>query len=322
MKKQIAIIVSALLAAMPISGSAECVAETQNTSVNNVRCALSYGLISDSFAQSCEDIKELINSSLCGGSAVTDGNLSEILDEWFSEHKDCNSSPSCVIQKPADGQPDSGQPDNSEEQAPDYQEPDSEQPDTDYPDAELPDDNLPEVEFPETEPPAEEIPDYEQPDKPEAELPGVDLPDNSGGEENGSGNTDSDELSGIENAAYIREVLRLVNENRAKYGLAALKTDAELCRAASTRAVETVKSFSHTRPNGSSCFTVLDEMGYSYRSAGENIAMGQSSPEEVVRAWMNSEGHRANILSSEFTKIGVGCHSSGSTLYWEQMFAS
>ena len=119
----------------------------------------------------------------------------------------------------------------------------------------------------------------------------------------------------------VKQVVELVNKERNKNGLASLTMDSELNRAAAVRAKETAQSFSHTRPNGSSCFTALDEIGYSYSSAGENIAMGQSSPSEVVKAWMNSEGHRANILNSSFTKIGVGCHSNGSTLYWSQFFA-
>ncbi len=122
-------------------------------------------------------------------------------------------------------------------------------------------------------------------------------------------------------SSYISEVVRLVNKERQSRGLSALSADAVLNKAADVRAKEIVKSFSHTRPDGTRCFTVLDELGYSYGTAGENIAYGQSSPSEVVNAWMNSEGHRANILSSQYTKIGVGCYQKGSTLYWSQFFA-
>ncbi len=76
--------------------------------------------------------------------------------------------------------------------------------------------------------------------------------------------------------------------------------------------------FSHTSPNYGSPFDMMKEFGITYRSAGENIAMGQSTPEEVVNAWMNSEGHRKNILSSSFTHIGVGHVAEGN--YWTQMF--
>ena len=122
-------------------------------------------------------------------------------------------------------------------------------------------------------------------------------------------------------SSYALQVVDLVNQERAKYGLSALSVDTTLMSAAQKRAVETVKSFSHTRPNGSSFSSVLSEYNYSYRSAGENIAYGQKTPQEVVNAWMNSSGHRANILNSKYTKIGVGCYKSGSTYYWSQLFA-
>ena len=79
--------------------------------------------------------------------------------------------------------------------------------------------------------------------------------------------------------------------------------------------------FDHTSPTYGSPFDMMKQFGISYKSAGENIAMGQNSPKEVVTAWMNSPGHRANILNSSFTDIGVGIakNSSGS-IYWTQMF--
>lgn len=116
-------------------------------------------------------------------------------------------------------------------------------------------------------------------------------------------------------------VVTLVNAERAKYGLSALTYDGVLSRAANTRAVETKTYFSHTRPDGSSCFTALDEVGYSYRTAGENIAYGQKTAAEVMNAWMNSEGHRANILGQNYTHIGVGVYESGGVIYWSQFFA-
>ena len=128
--------------------------------------------------------------------------------------------------------------------------------------------------------------------------------------------TDSAEF----NTAYEAEVLRLVNAERAKYGLFPLSQDEGAVKAAHVRAKEIVQSFSHTRPNGSSCFTAADELGISYRSAGENIAYGYPTPETVVNGWMNSEGHRKNILSSSFGKIGIGCYESGGVLYWSQFF--
>ncbi len=121
-------------------------------------------------------------------------------------------------------------------------------------------------------------------------------------------------------SSYASAVLNLVNKYRNQNGLASVTLDSALSGAASTRAKEIVSSFSHTRPNGSSCFTVLSENGISYNGAGENIAYGQSSPDEVMTAWMNSAGHRANILNASFTKLGVGVYQSGGTLYWAQIF--
>ena len=122
------------------------------------------------------------------------------------------------------------------------------------------------------------------------------------------------------NTAYEAEVLRLVNIERSKKGLSPLAQDSGATNVAHLRAKEIVKSFSHTRPDGSSCFTAAKDLGVAYRTAGENIAYGYSTPEQVVSGWMNSEGHRKNILSSSFGKIGIGCFKSGGTLYWSQFF--
>ncbi len=123
------------------------------------------------------------------------------------------------------------------------------------------------------------------------------------------------------NASYAEQVVRLVNDERAKAGLAPVAIDTKVTSAAQLRATEIKTLFSHTRPNGSSCFTALAEKGASYRGAGENIAYGQKTPEEVMNGWMNSEGHRANILKKEFTHIGVGYYKDASgTNYWTQFF--
>ena len=97
--------------------------------------------------------------------------------------------------------------------------------------------------------------------------------------------------------SFVEQVVALVNAERKKINLPALTLSNSLNTAAQTRAIEITQSFSHTRPNGSSFATVLSENNISYRSAGENIAWGQKTPEEVVNAWMNSAGHRANILN-------------------------
>lgn len=122
------------------------------------------------------------------------------------------------------------------------------------------------------------------------------------------------------NTAYEAEVLRLINIERAKYGLDALSMDDGAVKVAHLRAKEIVQSFSHTRPDGSSCFTAAKEFGVSYRTAGENIAYGYKTPEQVVTGWMNSQGHRKNILSSSFSKIGIGCYENRGVLYWSQFF--
>lgn len=122
---------------------------------------------------------------------------------------------------------------------------------------------------------------------------------------------------------FMNEVVRLCNIERANEGLSPLTLDATLTKGAMIRADEIVTSFSHTRPNGDSCFTVLKDVGASYWYAGENIAAGQTTPKAVVSSWMNSEGHRANILSENFNKIGIGyVYSSGDLYghYWVQVF--
>lgn len=119
---------------------------------------------------------------------------------------------------------------------------------------------------------------------------------------------------------YEKEVVRLVNEQRAKYGLSALTEDWELSRVARYKSqdMKDKKYFSHTSPTYGSPFEMMKAFGLSYRYAGENIAMGQRTPKEVVNAWMNSQGHRANILNGSYKKIGVGYVAGGN--YWTQMF--
>ena len=122
------------------------------------------------------------------------------------------------------------------------------------------------------------------------------------------------------NSAYEAEVFRLVNIERLRYGLSPLSFDNSAVDVAHVRAKEIVHNFSHTRPDGSSCFTAAQEAGVSYRYAGENIAYGYPTPAQVVDGWMNSEGHRKNILSASFKRIGIGCYESKGVLYWTQFF--
>ena len=133
----------------------------------------------------------------------------------------------------------------------------------------------------------------------------------------GDGSSDKEESEAL---SFAEQVVELVNAERAKVNLPALTMTTRLNEAALVRAKETVQSFSHTRPNGSSFSTVLKENGISFQGAGENIAWGQRTPEQVVNAWMNSEGHRANILNPRYTSIGVGYYLNGATPYWAQLF--
>lgn len=124
-----------------------------------------------------------------------------------------------------------------------------------------------------------------------------------------------------EQLTYAQQVVKLVNEERAKEGLTPLTIDTKVEAAANVRARETTSSFSHTRPNGTSFSTALKEQNVTYRMCGENIAYGQKSPEEVVKAWMSSPGHRANIMNEKFTTIGVGRYQAANgTIYWCQLF--
>lgn len=165
--------------------------------------------------------------------------------------------------------------------------------------------NIPEVNQPDN---GTDIPDVEQPETdnntPETNQPGTD-----------NNTPETDALS------YAEQVVALVNAERAKAGLNALTLDTEIASAALVRAKETEISFSHTRPDGRHFSTALSDSGISFRGAGENIAWGQKTPEEVMNGWMNSEGHRANILNPNFTKIGVGYYqNSAGRNYWTQLF--
>ncbi len=162
----------------------------------------------------------------------------------------------------------------------------------------MPDNNMPV--FPDMEVPA--IPDNNN-----THLPDIGLP--SQPEQNGSV------------SAYAARVAELVNAERAKAGLQPLSVGSQVTAAAEQRAKEIETSFSHTRPDGSSFSTALTQNGVSYRGSGENIAYGQSTPEAVMESWMNSSGHRANILNRDYTTIGVGYHQGSNGVgYWTQLF--
>ena len=125
-------------------------------------------------------------------------------------------------------------------------------------------------------------------------------------------------------AYWISQLLLLTNEARAAAGLAPVSQgSAASLSAAHTRAVETVTLFSHTRPDGRSCFTALTDAGVTFVTAGENLAAGYSSPSSIFTAWMNSPGHRANIMNAGYTHLAVGyqrADGSAYTHYGVQLF--
>ena len=177
--------------------------------------------------------------------------------------------------------------------------------------------NIPGVNIPGINIPGSNIPDNSlpAPDFPIPDFPDNMLPDQPGGMLPDQPGTDGSQ------DAFANEVVRLVNEERAKAGLPALTVDRGAASAAQVRAKEIERSFSHTRPDGSSFNSALTEAGVNFRGAGENIAYGQNSPEKVMEGWMNSSGHRANILNSSYTSIGVGHYQNTSGVnYWTQLF--
>ncbi len=221
-------------------------------------------------------------------------------------------------------------PEELPEEAPDEmpdQQPESPE---ETPEGEPEEDGTPELpeEHPDETP--EEIPEEEEtPELPEEhpeetpdntpQLPEDSRPDET--PDNGTDQTPEDNTGSMQ-GDFASQVAALVNAERAKYGLSALTVDTKVQQAALVRAKETAQSFSHTRPNGSSFSTALTEAGVSYRTAGENIAYGQTTPQQVMNAWMNSSGHRANILNANYTTIGVGYTVINGTAYWAQLFTA
>ncbi|SFF30185.1 uncharacterized protein, YkwD family [Paenibacillus algorifonticola] len=136
----------------------------------------------------------------------------------------------------------------------------------------------------------------------------------------GSGSSNSGSGTTVNQSAYQSEVVKIVNKERASAGLPALTVDALLTKVAVAKAKDMAdnKYFSHTSPTYGSPFDMMKSFGVSYSYAGENIAAGQRNPSEVMTAWMNSAGHRANILSKNFGKIGVGYYNG----QWVQEFTN
>ena len=123
-----------------------------------------------------------------------------------------------------------------------------------------------------------------------------------------------------EESAFCEEVFELTNQERAKRGLEPLKKMDKLSALAVARAWENTVKYGHKRPDGSSCFTILDENGMKYRVVAENVAMGQHTPIDAVASWMNSSGHRENILNPDLEYLGVGYYYENGSRCWAQIF--
>lgn len=129
-------------------------------------------------------------------------------------------------------------------------------------------------------------------------------------------------VAGQENETFAADVFTLVNEVRAENGIGALTRNATLSELAMQRAAEIALYMDHYRPDGTICFTVFDGVYSGYTNYGENIASGQSSPDAVMESWMNSEGHRDNILTADYTQIGIGCFYADGVYCWVQLFSN
>lgn len=313
-------VAAAVSIGMPNIASASVL--TADTPIENNNCEYQWFSVSDD--NECEEfLKELFE------------NCDVYLNDLFL--KNCVNVKlfNCNIQLPECPKPEISAPEVSE---PETSAPETSAPETSEPETEQPETSAPEISEPETEEPETSAPDISEPEteEPETSAPDISEPETSGPEistpEASAPETSAPETSAPETEEtttpdasvhpYVLRIVELVNEERAKAGLNPVTLDAVASEAALVRAKETVQLFSHTRPDGRSCFTALTEQGIRYRTAGENIAYGQRSPEEVMEGWMNSSGHRANILNASFTHIGVGYYQVNGVNYWTQMFFS
>ena len=191
---------------------------------------------------------------------------------------------------------------------------------------EKPNQQVEEVPVEQPEQPKVEEPNFEQPVEKEEQptnnveqpAPTQPQPQQPVEEKNNNQTNGQDQLGQLNQ--YEQQVVELTNQERAKYGLKPLAIDYELSRVAreKSRDMAVNNYFDHNSPVYGSPFDMMRSYGINYRTAGENIAKGQRTPQEVVNAWMNSPGHRANILSADFTHIGVGYVSQGN--HWTQQF--
>lgn len=280
-----------VVTAMPVQASA---AEQASANLNDLlKTSTNYTTISDTY----------FTKLICewDGKLNCDDLLSDLLDNCWKPNLPGQGGGTETPEKPeVPDVPDTEKPEQPE--APDVEQPET--PDVEQPEA-------PDTEEPgqpdEEQPEAPEVPDIPvQPEKPE-------VPDTDNG-----GNSGNTQLSG-----YEQQVVDLVNKERAAAGLPALTVNRKLSQVAETKAADMRDKnyFSHTSPTYGSPFDMMKQFGITYKSAGENIAKGQKTPQSVMNGWMNSQGHRENILSSNYTEIGVGyvTDNSGNT-YWVQMF--
>ena len=128
-------------------------------------------------------------------------------------------------------------------------------------------------------------------------------------------------ISAADTNGFAAEVVKLVNQERSKRGLRELKMFPKLNYAANIRARESAVKWDHVRPDGRGISTVCDDLGIGWNRLGENIAYGQNSPASVMNGWMNSSGHKSNILNSNMTHIGIGFYEKKGAKYWVQEFA-
>lgn len=157
----------------------------------------------------------------------------------------------------------------------------------------------------------------------------IEIPDGSAGEGT-TNNSESDNIESGNNESVesnssdeANQVLQLVNKERSKQGLKSLTLSKELTSIANTKAKDMAvnRYFDHRSPTYGTPFEMLQKFGVKYKSAGENIAAGQKTPAQVMESWMNSSGHRANILNKSYTELGVGFYQGGSyDTYWVQLF--
>ena len=261
-------------------------------------------------SQDCENVQQIVEDIL---TSIYNGSI--ICPDFSTP--DNGDTPDASI--PDNGNtPDTSTPDNGD--TPDTSipgngnTPDTSTPDNgDTPDNSIPDNgNTPDTSIPDNG----DTPDNSIPDT--GDAPDTSTPDNGDAPDNSTPDVD-DSTESVH--PYVAQVLQLVNRERLKEGLPALTLDADVTTAANVRAKEIKQSFSHTRPNGSSFSTALKEQGVSFNGSGENIAWGQTSPEQVMNGWMNSAGHRANILNQKFKNIGIGFYQDeAGRNYWVQLF--